>query len=155
MGAKTLNPRLYQDGSTLFYRDNAASATGGFRGVADRVVITHRQASGVTDAATIFIADRAYYVEAINEAHSTAGNDAGAVTATVKKMSGTDALAAGTDLASSDSFDLKGPANTVQALTLGTAAVRTLAAGDRLGLDVTGTTTALADVCVTVVLRPV
>jgi hypothetical protein len=36
-----------------------------------------------------------------------------------------------------------------------TAATKTLAAGNRIALDFTGTTTALAGVLVTIVLRPV
>lgn len=107
----------------------------------------------------VFIADRAYRVERVDESHAVAGNDAGAVTLDVKKATGTTAIASGTSVLGS-TFDMKGTANTVVSKTLANAgvvstAVGYLAQGDRLGLDFTGTTTNLSGVCVTIALTPV
>lgn len=76
---------------------------------------------------------------------------AGATLVVKKAPSGT-AVASGTAL-HSNNFTLDGTANTNQAGTLSaTAAARDLAAGDALGIDVTGTTTnATGVVTVTVV----
>ena len=106
----------------------------------------------------VFIADRDYTVESVAESHAVAGNDAGAVTLDVKKAEGTTAIASGTTVLAS-TFDLKGTANTVVTKNrpnggVVTTPVATLNAGDRLGIDVTGTITTLAGVCVTIVLRP-
>lgn len=106
-----------------------------------------------------FIADRAYRVKAINEVHSVAGNDAGAVSLQVTKDTGTDAPGAGTNLLTNNSnagFDMKGTANTVQNGSLSaTAADLALAAGDRLAVDFAGVLTTLAGVVVTVWLEPI
>lgn len=107
----------------------------------------------------LFVADRAYRVEAVRESHATAGSDGGAVTLDVKKATGTTAIASGTTVLGS-TFNLKGTANTVQTKTRANGGVVStpvgfLAEGDRLGIDITGTTTALAGVVVSVVLTPV
>jgi len=70
------------------------------------------------------------------------GSNGGAVSAIVRKATGTTAITSGTTLHASGSFDLKGTINTDQTATLATsAATLTFAPGDRLVLDVTGTTT--------------
>lgn len=108
----------------------------------------------------IFIADRIYEIESISESHAVAGNDAGAVTMDVKKASGTTAIASGTSVLAS-TFNMKSTANTPVSKTKANGGLSTtvgatrLAAGDRLGLDITGTTTSYADGTVTVVLTPV
>ncbi len=80
--------------------------------------------------------------------HSTAGTDGGAVTLQITKDTGTTAPGAGTALLTS-AFNCKGTANTLQIGSLvTTVATRTLAAGDRLGLDFTGTTTSLAGIAI-------
>lgn len=96
-----------------------------------------------------FIADRAYSLVAVREIHSTAGTDAGAVTLDVKKCTGTQAPSAGTTVLTA-TFNLKGTADTVNA---GTIVATTLAVGDRLAVDITGTTTSVAGVNVSVVLQ--
>jgi hypothetical protein len=104
---------------------------------------------------TIFIADGPYQVTAIREVHSTAGSDAGAVSVTVTKDTGTQAPGAGTALLTAV-LDAKATANTVQKGTLiATAATLTLAAGDRLSVLFAGTLTALAGVAVAVSLKRV
>ena len=100
----------------------------------------------------IFIANEAWEVTKIEEAHTVVGSDIGAVTVSLKVCDGTEAPSAG-DAAQSAAFDLKGAANTVQTGTL--SATKTLADGNRLGLDYTGTLTALAGGVVTVHLKRV
>ena len=93
-------------------------------------------------------------VVAVREIHVTAGNDAGAVTGTIRRCQGTEAATAGDDLLGDTKINLKGTALTEQtpALTATTANL-TLEAGNRLSLDVTGTTDTLAGVILTVLLK--
>jgi hypothetical protein len=93
-------------------------------------------------------------VVAVREIHVTAGNDAEAVTGTIRRCQGTEAATAGDDLLGDTKINLKGTALTEQtpALTATTANL-TLEAGNRLSLDVTGTTTTLAGVILTVLLK--
>lgn len=126
--------------------------------VARRTVEVSLPLNGDAVDQAVFIADRAYVVERIDYIHATAGSDASAVNLQVKKCTGTQAPDAGTNLLTNNTnagFNCKATANTVQNGTLtGTAATKTLAAGNRLSLDFAGTTTALAGVAVTIVLRP-
>lgn len=108
----------------------------------------------------IFIADTDYEVLRADEVHETLGTDAGAVTADLKKCTGTQAASAGTSVLGS-TFNLKSTINTVQTRkrsvsgTSGLAAMgtRTLSAGNRLCIDFGGTMTAVTGVCITVWLR--
>lgn len=85
---------------------------------------------------------------------TVAGTDGGAVTAIVKKVSSGTAITSGTALHTS-TINLKGTADTNQVMTLSaTDSALTIAAGDRIGLDFTGTLTAATGV-VTVWLCPV
>lgn len=100
-----------------------------------------------------FIATRAYVVKAIKGVPVTAGTDVGAVTAAIKKASGTTAIASGTAL-HSGTMDLKGTINTVQTLTLSTTGSDlAIAAGDRIGVDFTGTLTSAVG-CIAICLAP-
>jgi len=83
------------------------------------------------------------------EVHSTAGTDLGAVTLQIEKLIGTTASGSGINLLATG-FDLKGTANTVQTgvLAFKVANTFTLAKGDRLGLSLSGTPTAVAQVVV-------
>lgn len=100
-----------------------------------------------------FVADRAYRVHSITVRPLVAGTDAGAVTGTVNKAPSGTAIASGTALHTS-TFNAKGTINTNQALTLSaTSSALNLAAGDALGIDFTGTTTAARGI-VTVILFP-
>ena len=99
-------------------------------------------------------------VVAVREVHATAGSDGSAVTGTIRRCQGTEAATAGDDLLGSTKIDFKGTALTEQKFDAAdsgeltsTTANLTLEAGDRLSLDVTGTTTALAGVIVTVLLK--
>lgn len=90
----------------------------------------------------IYIANCPMEVTEIKCMPVVAGSDGSAVTAEIKKASGTTATGSGTSVATG-TFDLKGTAYTVQTATLsGTKSVRELASGDRLGVDFTGTLTA-------------
>lgn len=98
----------------------------------------------------VFIADRAYVVVSAKEIHSTAGGSSAAVQ--VRKCTGTTAPASGTAIAQA-TFDLTATVNTTQTATLSaTAADYTLAAGDKLAFDFSGTLTSLVG-AVTIVLR--
>lgn len=102
---------------------------------------------------TFFTADRAYKVVKVTTRVDTAGTDGGAVTAAVKKAPSGTALASGTALHAS-TINLKGTAATNQSLTLSsTLTDLDIAAGDSIGLDVTGTPTAAVG-SVTVFLLP-
>jgi hypothetical protein len=118
------------------------------------IVADHYIASSVADV-QFFTAPVKCQVVAVREVHATAGNDAGTVTGTIRRCQGTEAATAGDDLLSA-TINFKGTALTEQtpALTTTTANL-TLDAGDRLSLDVTGTTTTLAGVIVTVLLKRV
>lgn len=127
--------------------------------VARKVVAVSLPLNGDAVDQAVFIADRAYVVERIDYVHATAGTDGSAVNVQVKKCTGTQAPDAGTNLLTNNTnagFNCKATINTVQNGTLtATAATKTLAAGNRLSLDFAGTTTALAGVTVTILLRPV
>jgi hypothetical protein len=93
-----------------------------------------------------FVATRAYRVQKITSRVTAAGTDASAVSAAVKKAPSGTAIASGTAL-HQGSIDLKGTANTNQALSLSTTTTDlAIAAGDAIGLDVTGTLTAATGV---------
>jgi hypothetical protein len=125
---------------------------------ARRVVSVSLPLNGDAVDQYVFIADGAYVVERVDYIHATAGSDGSAVNLQVKKCTSTQAPDAGSNLLTNNTnagFNCKGTAATVQNGTLtGTAATKTLAAGNRLSLDFTGTTTALAGVAVTITLRP-
>jgi hypothetical protein len=119
------------------------------------LVATHYIASSVADV-QFFTAPVKCEVVAVREVHATAGDDAGAVTGTIRRCQGTEAATAGDDLLGTTKINLKGTALTEQTPALtGTSANLVLEAGDRLSLDVTGTTTTLAGVIVTVLLKRV
>lgn len=143
----------------LLLVDCASNASGADGGAVTQIIITDvMNANGVVVDHSFFIADRPYIVDSISEIHAVLGNDAGAVNIQVTKDTGTAAPGAGTDLLTNNSgagFNLKGTANTVQSASLtSVAASITLAAGDRLSIDVAGVTTNVAGVVVTVALTP-
>jgi hypothetical protein len=101
-----------------------------------------------------FVATRQYRVKAITGRVTAAGTDVSAVTAAVKKAASGTAIASGTAL-HSGTMDLKGTANTNQALTLSTTSSDLdIATGDAIGPDFTGTLTAATGV-ITVTLAPI
>jgi hypothetical protein len=95
-----------------------------------------------------FIAPRHMVVKSITARVETAGTDASAVTAVVKKAASGTAIASGTAL-HTGSINLKGTAATNQALTLSsTSTDLDIPAGTAIGIDFTGTLTAAAGVVV-------
>jgi hypothetical protein len=119
------------------------------------ITATHYIASSVADV-QFFTAPVKCEVVSIREVHAVAGDDGSAVTGTIRRCQGTEAATAGDDLLGTTKINLKGTALTSQAPALtDTTANLTLDAGDRLSLDVTGTTTNLAGVIVTVLLKRV
>jgi hypothetical protein len=119
------------------------------------LIATHYIASSVADV-QFFTAPVKCEVVAVREVHATAGNDGSAVSGTIRRCQGTEAATAGDDLLGTTKIDFKGTALTEQTPALtGTSANLVLEAGDRLSLDVTGTTTTLAGVIVTVLLKRV
>jgi len=118
------------------------------------IVADHYIASSVADV-QFFTAPVKCQVVAVREVHATAGNDAGTVTGTIRRCQGTEAATAGDDLLSA-TINFKGTALTEQTPALTTTnGDLVLEAGNRLALDVTGTTTTLAGVILTVLLKRV
>jgi hypothetical protein len=101
----------------------------------------------------VFIANRAYQVTAVRAVWSHVGGSSAA--ATVEKLTGTTAPGAGTAILQS-AFDLTSTANTVGTGTLSaTTGNLQLAAGDRLGVKLSGTLTALTGLNITIHLKPI
>lgn len=124
----------------------------------NRITVVMGANADVVDT-NVFIADKPYELIGVQEVHNVLGTDAGAVTLDVKKCTGTTAVASGTTILAT-TFDLKATINTVVKKTLSngglsaTAASRFLAAGDRVVIDITGVTTAVAGLAVLITLRP-
>jgi hypothetical protein len=125
------------------------------------IVADHCIASSVADV-QFFTAPVKCQVVSIREVHATAGSDGSAVSGTIRRCQGTEAATAGDDLLGTTKIDFKGTALTEQKFDAAdsgeltsTTANLTLEAGDRLSLDVTGTTTALAGVIISVLLERV
>ena len=115
-------------------------------------------AASVVDLTLYTVEQGAEYelVEA-REAHTVAGSDGGAVTADVVKCTGTQAPSAGATMLSS-TFNLKSTANTPVGKTVGSGlvasqATRTVKGGERICLNVTGTTTAVEGLNLLLVLK--
>jgi hypothetical protein len=119
------------------------ASDGTTRSIPQDVVITFNyDILGLKTDNVIFIANCPMEVAEVKCMPVVAGTDGSAVTAEIKKASGTTATGSGTAVATA-TFDLKGTVYTVQTATLsGTKSVRELASGDRLGIDFTGTLTA-------------
>jgi hypothetical protein len=92
--------------------------------------------------ATFFTASRACTVRAIRARVDTAGTDAGAVTASIRKVPSGTVITSGT-LLHTGSIDLKGTVDVVQTLTLSaTPSDLDLAVGDSIAVDFSGVLTA-------------
>lgn len=122
----------------------------------DVVLSFNLSAAANVIATNLFVADRAYQLISVEEAHTVLGSDGSAVTLDLKKCTGAQAPSSGTTMLGSTKIDLKGTINTVQSPALSSTAANTLLAdGNRLALTVSGTPTAVAGVGLTIVLRPV
>lgn len=101
----------------------------------------------------VFVANRAYQVTAVRATWSHVGG--GSAAATIEKLTGTTAPGSGTAILTG-AFDLTSTANTVGSGTLsGTVGNLQLAAGDRLGVKLSGTLTALTGLNITVQLKAI
>lgn len=103
---------------------------------------------------TFFIVPMTCLVTKIQEVHEVLGTSGSAVTLNIEKLTGTTVPGSGLALLSTG-FNLKGTINTVLTGTLvigTTISYRSLAMGDRLGLQLTGTPTSVAGVTVHVEL---
>lgn len=106
----------------------------------------------------LWVADADAEIVFASEVHETLGTDGSAVTVDVVKAADGAALSAGTSLLAS-TFNLKATINTIQKCTLsaGTLASsqsgRIIPAGYRLGLNFSGTMTAVTGVNIVVVLN--
>lgn len=111
------------------------------------------QAATATNYGVFLIVPAACLVTKIQEVHMTLGTDGGAVSLNIEKLTGTQALDAGSALLST-AFDLKASINVVRTGTLTTtSSVRSLARGDRLSMKDAGTLTAVANCTVLVELQ--
>jgi hypothetical protein len=100
-----------------------------------------------------FVANAPYCVVGAKARVTAAGTDGSAVTGAIKHAGDGTAISGGTAI-HSGTFDLKGTANTAQALTLSTTSSDLkLAAGEGLGIDFAGTLTTATGIA-TVDLRP-
>ena len=105
-------------------------------------------AATAANYSVVFIALYACLLTSFQEAHTTAGTDAAAVTLDLEKLTGTTAPGSGVTMLGA-TIDLKGTINTVKTATLASGANLpnlSLAAGDRAALKLTGTPTAVANV---------
>lgn len=104
---------------------------------------------------TIFLADRSYIVQSVQEIHPVASTG-GVTTLNITKDTGTNAPGAGTTiLAGAATFNLAATANTVQTLNAVNTGVAQLAVGDRLAITVAGTATSMTSLTVNVQLRSI
>lgn len=109
--------------------------------IVDEVVTFNYDILGLKTDNVVYIATSPMEIVSIKCMPVVAGTDGGAVTAEVKKASGTTATGSGTAVATA-TFNLKSTIYTVQDATLSTTkSTRELAVADRLGIDFTGTLT--------------
>lgn len=101
-----------------------------------------------------FTANRSYVIDSILVIWGTLGTDGGAVTLDIYKAASAVAIASGTSVLSS-TVNLKGTINTVNTCSLQKGDLITLKQNDRLGLILTGTPTAVANLSVTVNLKQI
>lgn len=123
-----------------------------------QVVLATNAAILTAGDSAIFIADTDYELLMASEVHSTLGTDGSAVTLDLERLTGTTAVGSGTSLLSS-TFNLKATINTVVEKSIAngglpsSAASRFIGDGDRIGMNLTGTLTAVTGMCLTLWLR--
>jgi len=117
-------------------------------------VLINTEPATAGNYSVFFYADTPLTILSISEVHTTAGSSGSAVTLQVERLTGTQAPGAGTTLLTAG-FNLRATANTVQTGTLINTSQRQLQKGDRLGLVLTGTPTAVANLLITVVLNTI
>ncbi|HWP39750.1 MAG TPA: hypothetical protein VNL70_02405, partial [Tepidisphaeraceae bacterium] len=146
-GSITMTPATGALG-TVTYTLPAASQTLGHISVPVALGAAATHVDGV-----FFIADRPYKVTDIDAIWAVA-ESTGSMDVMVERLQGTEACGSGDDLLAA-AIDATGTANTVNNGTLtATTANLTLAAGDRLCLDLTATPNEITNLVVTVGLDP-
>jgi hypothetical protein len=91
---------------------------------------------------------------AVKEVHGTAGSDGGAVTLSIERLQGTETSGNG-DAVVNATINLKGTADTVQSGTIvNTSSIDVFEEGNRVGINVTGTTTSVANMAVVCYFLP-
>lgn len=121
----------------------------------DTFVITHHQAATIADAMIGIVPVKCELVS-VKEVHLTAGNHASAVSGGIERLQGTETAGNGDAVTSATAFNLKGTAVTVQSATIvKTSNIHIFEAGDRVGFNLTGDSTTLANMYVTCEFRPV
>jgi hypothetical protein len=106
------------------------------------------------DGQSFFVADRPYVVKNIVVVPFVAGTDTGTVSLTIKKAADGSAMDSTATSLHTSTINAKGTIATLQRATLATSsATLSLARGNRLGVDVTGTMTS-AKGLITVLLAP-
>src|SRR5216684_2033476 len=108
------------------------------------IVLPGTSAATAANYGMVFIAPYTAMFTGAFEVHGTKGTDGSAVTVQIEKLTGTQASGSGTVLLATG-FDMKGTINTVQTASLASIARNNFALkkGDRLGLVLTGTPTAI------------
>ena len=118
-------------------------------------VITHNlvgaEAATAVNYNHFFIADRSYIINSVLVIFGTKGTDGSAVTLDIYKGTDTVAIGSGTSILTS-TIDLKGTINVINKGALKTGNFITLRQYDRLGLILSGTPTAVANLSVTISL---
>lgn len=118
----------------------------------DTFVLTLSVAATIADAMIGIVPVKAELVSA-KEVHLTAGNHASAVSGAIERLQGTETAGNGDQVATG--FNLKGTAVTVQTATVVTDGTQIFAAGDRVGFNLTGDSSTLANMYITCLFRPV
>ena len=120
--------------------DGSAGLQGQDGGAGEFVFVNIEYVAASVDKVA-FVATRSYIVKSITGRPTVAGTDGSAATAAIKKAASGTAITSGTAL-HSGTYDMKGTANTVQALTVSTTATDLqIPAGTAIGIDFTGTLT--------------
>jgi hypothetical protein len=105
------------------------------------------------DGQSFFVADRPYIVKSIVVVPFVAGTDTGTVSLTIKKAADGSAMDSSATALHTSTINAKATIATLQRATLSTTAACSLARGNRIGVDVTGTMTA-AKGLITCLLAP-
>jgi hypothetical protein len=117
------------------------------------VYLMGTSAATAANYGVFFIVPRNCVVKDFYEIHEVAGSDGGAVTLQLERLQGTEAPDSGDDLLTS-AISLKGTANTVSRGILSKDnRVVSLKTGDRLRIKDSGTLTAVAGLCATIIIE--
>jgi len=118
----------------------------------DTFLITDIQASSVADKVIGIVPVKCELVS-VKEVHGTAAGQT--CTVSIERLQGVETSAAGDQVVAA-TINAEGTANTVQSGTIVTTSnIHQFAAGDRVGVNMTGTTTSLATMIVACQFRPI